>query len=270
MSASPFPVLPADWEPTRATLHAYAHAVGVIPRAHAVADDKWFHISLKPHPDGLVTDSMELPDGGTFRIRLDLGRHEAVVESDAGEVGAISLGAGLTATEFGDALIALVASLGLDGDYLREKFESDEPRHYDPAAAETFFSALSAISEVFAEHRTTLEGEVGPLQVWPHGFDLALEWYGTRTEARDGEAHQAVLNLGWYPAGEAYFYSNPWPFEADALRGVELPYGAVWHTEGWQGTMLKYDDLVGDPDAGKKLLEYARAVFEVAAPTLTA
>ncbi len=40
--------------------------------------------------------------------------------------------------------------------------------------------------------------------------------------------------------------------------------------EGWEGTMLSYSGLSGDPDAGAKLIEYARSVFELAAPTLLA
>ena len=51
-----FPPLPIDGEPTRATLHAYAHAVATLPRAHAIAHPLWWHSSLKVRPDGLVTE----------------------------------------------------------------------------------------------------------------------------------------------------------------------------------------------------------------------
>ena len=81
------------------------------------------------------------------------------------------------------------------------------------------------------------------------------------------------LNLGFFPGSPgvaAYFYSNPWPFEADVLLGQPLPEGAGWHTEGWQGTLLPYEALVSDPNARKRLLNYARRVFELTAPTLTA
>ncbi|MFQ5555692.1 MAG: DUF5996 family protein [Acidimicrobiia bacterium] len=270
MSDSLFPALNEDWEPTRATLHQYANAVGVIPRAHAVAHPKWWHISLKVRSNGLTTDTMGLPGGGTFHIRMDLRSHEVVIDTSTGVTRSISMTEGLTGTEFGDKLIATVAELGLEGDYVREKFESDDAREYDPASARTFFDALVNIDYVLEQHRSTLEGDIGPLQVWPHGFDLAFEWMGTRTETYDGQVLPSQLNLGWYPGGEAYFYSNPWPFEKDELLATELPHGAVWHTEGWEGSMMLYSDLVGDPDAGQKLLDYARAVYDVAAKTLTA
>jgi hypothetical protein len=88
----------------------------------------------------------------------------------------------------------------------------------------------------------------------------------------DGElrAYPAQLNLGFFPGGEAYFYSNPWPFEGELLLDRQLPQGADWHTEGWQGTILPYSRLVDDPLAEKRLLDYAIKVFELTRPTLTA
>jgi hypothetical protein len=59
-SAAFFPSL-TGWERTRETLHLYSKAVGVVPRAHAEFHPKWWHISLKVRPDGLVTDNMPLP-----------------------------------------------------------------------------------------------------------------------------------------------------------------------------------------------------------------
>ena len=65
MTAAVFPALPAEYEPTRETLHAYARAVGSVPRAHGIAHPLWWHISLKVRPEGLVTDAVPLPAGRT-------------------------------------------------------------------------------------------------------------------------------------------------------------------------------------------------------------
>ncbi len=274
MSDSPFPALPGDFEPTRATLHAYAHAVGALPRVHAVPHPKWWHISLKPKPNGLITETMALPSGETFQLRMDPRRHVIVLETSTGHEEMFAMTDGLTATQMGDALIGAVARLGLDGDYNREKFQNDEPREYDPAAAVTFFAALSAVDLVMQRHRAGLEGDVGPIQLWPHGFDLAFEWFGTRVETveehGETQSHPSQLNLGLYPGGRAYFYSNPWPFEEKELTAAPLPFGAEWHTEGWQGSILYYDQIAGEPDAADRLLAFAAAVHAAAAPTLTA
>lgn len=270
----PLTPLAEDWEPTRATLHQYANAVGVLPRAHAVAHPEWWHISLKVRPAGLTTDTMPLPGGGTFAVRMDLRAHAAVVETSKGDSLPVSMTDGLTGTEFGDGLIDALESLGISGEYAREKFDSDEIRVYDPAAAEAYFSAIVNIDHNLEIHRSSLDGSVGPLQIWPHGFDLAFEWFGTRMEshAEHGEVTvvPAQLNLGFYPAGRAYFYSNPWPFDAEALTAIPLPAPASWHTDGWEGSILYYDELLTEKDPPAKLMEYASTVYQAAAPTLTA
>jgi len=261
-----------EWEATRATLHAYSHAVSALPRAHAVAHPKWWHVSLAITPAGLVTDAMQLPGGGAARVRMDLSRHVAAIETSQGDVLEFDLTAGMTGTELGDALIAAAADLGLEDVYDRERFESDEPRPYDPGAAETWFGAVTDVAGVFRRHIASLAGWSGPVQHWPHNFDTSVEWFADRmvshTEGGETTESPAQINLGFYPAGRPYFYSNPWPFDADALVGIPLPHGAEWHTEGWEGTILYYDTLAGDPSGPEKLAEYAAAVHAAAAPTL--
>jgi hypothetical protein len=269
----PLDSLPENLEPTRATLHAYALAVGAIPRVHALAHEKWWHSSLKVDVAGLATERMAF-GRGTFRLCIDLHHHEIVLETSRGDERRFSMREGRTGTEMGDALIAAVAELGLHGEYARDKFASDEALTYDPEVASAFFGVLTNVEWTLATHRATLGGSVGPVQVWPHGFDLAFEWFGTRVERSEdhGEtvAAPAQLNLGFYPRGDAYFYSNPWPFDAEALVDVVLPFGAVWQTDGWQGSMLRYADVAGLPDAADRVLAYAKAVFDAASPTLTA
>ena len=266
-----FPTL-ADWEPTRQTLHLYSRAVGIVPRAHAEFHPKWWHISLKVHADGLQTDRMPLPNGGQFWLTIDLRQHKAILYTDQGPFRDFSLADGLTATEFGNQILDAVGELGLEGDYKREKFENDEPRQYDPAAAEKFFDILLNVNRILEDHRASLEGDVSPLNFWTHGFDLAFEWFGTRVETyeHDGviEEFPSQINFGYYPGGDPYFYSNPWPFEADQLLDKPLPAGASWHTEGWLGTLLPYQQLVGKRNAEARLSEYFQTVFEIGSPTL--
>ncbi|MBT8201834.1 MAG: hypothetical protein HKN74_00735 [Acidimicrobiia bacterium] len=274
MAAAFLPPLPDNFEPTRATLHAYANAVGSILRAHAVAHPKWWHVSLKITPHGLITDNMSLPESGIVNLTMDLINHEVVVRSTGGDERRVSMREGLTGTQMGERLIEIAAALGLEGSYSREKFENDDPREYAPEAAAIWFEAAANVSHLFNHHLQTLEGTVSQVQLWPHNFDLACEWFGTRVETHEenGEVahHPSQINVGFYPAGRAYFYSNPWPFEADVLTKHDLPHGAEWHTDGWEGSILYYDQIAGDPEAANELLDYARAVHDIASPTLMA
>jgi hypothetical protein len=272
------PIFPAltDFEPTRQTLQLYSRVVGVVPRAHCDFHPKWWHISLKVEPGGLITNPAALPQGGEFRVKMDLHQHKILLLVDGGLHNEISMTAGLTANQMADEILRDVADLGLIADYATEKYDNDNPREYNPAAAENYLTALVNADRIFKAHRAALSGEVGPVQVWPHGFDLAFEYFGTRVETyeENGEVqeHPSQLNLGFYPGNteDAYFYSNPWPFESEILLSQSLPAGARWHTEGWQGSILPYGELVGDGNAEQRLRDYAKTVYELSAPTLTA
>lgn len=267
------PPMPEDWEDTRATLHAYTHAASALPRALVLPHDKWWHVAMTVEPNGLTTKPIALSDGGNATLRMDLHTHEVVLETDGGFSRSWPMDGGLTATKLGDDLIAAAGDLGLDAEYERERFENDDARPYDRAQSEAFYAALQAVKEVFSEHRAKLEGEVSPVHLWPHGFDLSFEWFGTRVEAyeEDGQIveYPSQLNLGFYPAGDAYFYSNPWPFDVDSLVEQSLPEDCVWNIDGWQGTKLRYADLQDDPTATERLLQYADRVFQISEPTLT-
>ena len=261
------------FEPTRKTLHLYANAIGVVPRAHATPHNKWWHVSLRLTSTGLKTAVFNLPNGETGWLEMDLTQHVVRLQTSYGGTFTIRMQAGLTGTEFGDQVLTAVADLGLSADYARAKFEDDEPRTYDPEQAANFFTALTQVHQIFSAHRATLTGQLGPIQLWPHGFDLSFEWFGTRIESHveNGElqAFPAQLNLGFYPGDEPYFYSNPWPFE-DKLLDAILPDGAYWHTKGWQGAKLPYDTLSNDQNSAKRLQIFAQSVYELAAPTLIA
>lgn len=271
---SPLQPLPENLEPTRETLHSYALAVAAIPRVHAVPHPRWWHVSLELTARGLVTNLMPLPDGGVFQIVMDLRGHAVVVETNRGEAARFSMNTGTSAKQMGANLIDAIAALGLDGDYDTARFDNGDPRPYDERVAADFFAVLGDAQLVMQGHQVGLAGEVGPIQLWPHGFDIAFEWFATRQIEHEAEGGRvtapAQLNFGFYPADRAYFYSNPWPFESDVLLEVDLPHGAGWHTDGWEGSVLYYDQVAGVPDGRDRVAEYAAAVYRTTAPTLLA
>lgn len=270
-----FPDL-SGWEATRDTLHWYSKAVGVIPRTHLLQHPKWWHISLDVVDDGLLTKPMLTPDARSLQLKVDLRQHHVALLVEGTVEQLFDMQRGLTATAFGDELIAAVADYGLVGEYAREKFENEDGREYEGVSAEKYLHALTNANRIFNDHRTTIGGNVGPVQLWPHHFDLAFEWFGTRVERY--EEHGAVqeypsqINLG-FSAGDSghptpYFYSNPWPFETEKLIEHPLPAGAKWHTTGWQGSLLSYAELANDPRAETRLRAYAQSIYQIASPTL--
>ena len=164
--------MPEDWEDTRATLHAYAHAASALPRALIPAHDKYWHQAMTVEPDGLTTKPIPLADGGSATVRMDLNTNEVVLKTDGGFARSWPMNDGLSATKLGDDLIAAAAELGLDGDYERERFENDDPRPYDAEAAAAFYVLLQAVDAVLEEHREGLQGVVSPIHLWPSRFPM--------------------------------------------------------------------------------------------------
>ncbi len=277
MTESAFPPL-TKWAPTRDTLSQYAAAVGVVPRALAKPDPKWWHISLKVQQKGAATDPIPHPKsaGVTFQVLMNLRTHTVDVSTSEGEFRSLSMTEGLSSTEFGNQLLSILGELGIEAEFEREKYENDEPRVYDPEAAGAYRDILLETDKILELHKSGLTGETGPIQLWPHNFDLAFEWFGTRLVPHgDGDNAQELpsqINFGLAPGdsshAEAYFYSNPWPFE-DSLTDHKLPGSARWFTESWKGTLLSYDEVAGDAEGEKELAAYFKAVYDIASPLLT-
>lgn len=259
--------------PTRATLQCYAQAISALARTYVPAHPHWWHISLRVTPTGLAGANIPLPDGGILAGRIDFRRRAIILESSDGRSWMLAMNEGVSGRDMGERVIAVAMEAGLDGDIDRERFSGDEPGVYDPDAAERFFRALVSAQRAFTQCRSGLGIDAGPIQLWPHGFDLGTEWFGTRVETYnvDGRTMElpAQLNLGFYPGDDdagSYYYSNPWPFDGDKLLDQPLPEGAIWHTEGWQGAMLPYTAVRDE----EHVIRFASAVFEIASPLLTA
>lgn len=269
-----FPSL-ESFGPTRQTLQRYARAISAIARVHALHHPNWWHISLKVTPSGLISDNIPTPSGGILAFRMDFHRHQIVAWNSSGWQKEYPMTSRTSGTAMGERLISAAVENGLHGEYQRERFESDEPGVYDATAATDFFHALVSADRVLKKHRARLTGDTSPVQLWSHGFDLSMEWFGTRLESyeENGETKlmPAQINFGFYPGQDdasTYFYSNPWPFEADHLLAQSLPAGASWHTNGWQGSILPYAAIKGEDEAEDRLLDYAKAVFDIASPRL--
>lgn len=264
------------WEPTRATLHAILQVLAAVPRRFSPHHERWWHIGFQVQAGDLRLQPVALPDGSALDLGLRLREPAAFAETDSGLRWSWPLGAGTGPEALADELFSAAARLGLAG-LDPAKFSDLGSLGYDPAHARRFFDLVLLNDRIFNAHREHLAGETGGVHLWPHGFDMSVEWFGTRRieQASDGKVKTAPaqLNLGWSPGEEShpapYYYSNPWPFDP-ALTRHPLPSGASWMDGAWKGSILPYRELVGDPHGEARLREYARAVFELASPSLMA
>ena len=260
--------MPTGWDDTAAFLHGRTRVIGALARAHGIAHPQWWHIALRVRADGLSTVPLPLVGGGAASILLDLVGESTVVRSSNGTVETIPFDAHDSVADYSQALVAVASRVGLDKQADLPDIEADG--RYDPGHGGVLWTALVDVGAVLETRRAVLPGAAGPVCFWPHGFDLSFEWFGSRVvEQRDGRDIHAQLNLGFYPRGDAYVYSSPWPFD-EALLSSPLPTGARWNTEEWKGSLMPFSGLRDDPSWGERVLGYADTVYEAVRPGLMA
>lgn len=271
MSGKQFPALPlAGWQPTRDTLHGYAQVLGAVRGALSPRQKHSGHRSLRVAAAGLTTTPIPL-GALTFEMLLDLTGHRLIVTTNRGEVWQERL-RGQSVAAFSEEVVDALAALGVNPEFDRSPFTNTAAGAYDVAAVEHFWQALSQIDAVLKRFRGELRAETSDVQLWPHGFDLAMLWFSGRlvpgvdpNVPRDADEQ---MNFG-FSTGDAgipepYFYATAYPLPA-ALPGTTLPPGAVWHNQGWQGAVLRYAEIAGAADAGDRLLNYWRTLQKAGA-----
>lgn len=111
-----------------------------------------------------------------------------------------------------------------------------------------FAATAARILELF---RMTLLGNFTLVHLWPHHFDLSVEWFTGNEDEQIGTGISPGDEQYLFP----YLYMNPWPFNNKVTEN-ELPIGK-WHTSGWNGIKVELDELTQYTfqDAAKKLSE---------------
>jgi hypothetical protein len=107
----------------------------------------------------------------------------------------------------------------------------------------------------------------GPVQLWPHHFDLAMVWFSGRTvpgvDTADEETAEEQMNFGFSTGDDGisdpYFYITAYPLPAELVK-TPLPPNAVWHTHGWSGAIMPYAALVEADRPEEILLGFLKQV----------
>ena len=266
-----FPALSLDhWQPTRDTIHTYAQVVGKVRRALAPPRKHWWHISLRVGATALTTTPM--PAGNkTADMLLDFRRHQLLIITSENERRSVPL-EGQSAAGFCTETLDLLAELGIEPAIERSQFADDTPGVYDETAVSRFWDAFVQIDAILKQFRAGFRRESSPVQLWPHHFDLAVNWFSGRLvpdqDPDDPEYADEQMNFGFVTGDSAiadpYFFATAYP-EPDAFTAQPLPADAYWHTEGFSGAILPYAALVGAPQPRQKLLNFLKAAHEAGA-----
>jgi hypothetical protein len=253
-----FPIL--DYErilKTRETIHSYAKFIGAI-RAKMTPEQKDFwHISLHTGPQGFRTTPIPNEDGSTFEISLNLISHSASISSSAGNVRSTPL-KGQSISAFSSQLLSALENMNIKPDIDLEKFQDDSELEYQADIASDIFRSYSAIDIIFKTFKGAITFETSPVQLWPHHMDIAFTCY---PHTKDN-IEQITFGYLTGDSGieEPYFYITAYP-EIEDISGIKLANDAHWNSEGWQGVVLKYKDLIATDNPVETLTGHLKNTF---------
>jgi hypothetical protein len=285
-TGSVFPPLPLEeWEDTKETLHRYAQIVGKVRLEHSPHRNHWWNVPLYVTTRGLTTSP--IPYGHmTFEIFLDLIDNRLVVSTSEGGRFAFVMD-DLPVAEFyrrlfdGLAALGVVASINSRSFDLGDEYTLEENTFHcvcDREYVRRYWRVLVQVDQVFKEFAGRFNGKTSPVQLYWHGFDLAVTRFsGRRAPEREGadrvtrEAYShEVISFGFWPGDknvrEPAFYSYTAP-EPGGLTGQPLsPEGAFWAPEGGMA-LLMYDDLRKMDSPRSAVLAFLESAYQAGAKT---
>ena len=276
MKIQRFPeLLPERVAPTRDALHAYAKLIGQWAESNRRRRKHWWHLSLRPSLCGLTTGVIR--SNINFELELDFRGSALRVAHDNG-MASVNL-CGQSQRELAEFVHRQLELAGIEVCAVPTFDELDETPHPACSAqvARDMHVALASITATLEEFRATIREETSPIQVWPHHFDLSMVWLpGARiagTDPADEEAADKQMNFGFLfgdgSIGEPYLYVTAYP-QLEALQATPLPAGAEWHSDGFQGAVLRYNELTRSENPAAHLRALWQPLLETARVHLSA
>ncbi|MDJ0710088.1 MAG: DUF5996 family protein [Woeseiaceae bacterium] len=271
MADEKFPPLdPSSIDGTRKAVHAYARVAGAWSKALRKKRKHWWHASMRPSLYGLTTGVIY---GKTdFEIEVDLANSQLCVRTCSSQVGERLTGQ--SSSRIAETVSNALRAAGFDPDDAVSTgavVSDDEYPTYSADQANLMHRALGSIAAVLEDFRATIREEKSPIQVWPHHFDLSMIWLpGPKVPGQDvanEEYADKQMNFGFAFGDEAipepYFYVTAYPLP-DSLPNEPLPDGTVWHSDGFDGAVLKYRELTTMQDPAAYLIDMWTGLLEAA------
>ncbi len=256
----------SEWNPTRDTLHQYAGIIGKIRSQYMPKSKHWWHITLHVTARGLTTTPFPV-DGQNLEFTLDLVAHRIEIDSSTGWSAALPL-VEQSASGLCRWIVATLSSAGIILETgLLDTYGNEETLPYDVRAIGHFRLSINWIDSVFNTFKGGLREETSPVHIFPHHFDLAMNWFSGSlvpgVDPADDENADEQMNFGFVTGDssvpDAYFYATAYP-APEGWTDLVLPKGAYWHTEGWSGAILPYAALLELDDPQGFLLNFLQTV----------
>ncbi len=249
-----------DFTKTRDAIHLYSKVLGNIRAAYTPPIKHHWHISLRTWAQGFTTTPVPTQSGSSFQLFLNLLRNKIEIATSSGKYAEIDI-EGQSQQDLAKQIIAELSKHNIDISIDTASLGVEE-LSYSPEISKAIFKAYSFLDTTFKEFRSNLPEECSPIQIWPHHFDIAFNWFSGRKipgeDPNDLEASSEQIGYGFIAGDstilEPYFYVLPYP-EVD-LADKEFLHGGFNYTESWNGVLLKYESLLKAKNPKQYLLEF--------------
>jgi hypothetical protein len=276
-----------NWKDSSHGLHRGVLLMGMVQRLTQPPQPAYLELGLEIMPQGLSTGN--LPTGG--RVSLDFPSASLLYAAADGSQSAIPLNHRTQAQVFTE-LFNLLAQADLAGilppgedlfervtagvsargerykQPRREDFLDQAEIEIDEHTAENYMLAVYEIFTAVARFQARLSGTMTKVVVWPEHFDLSTLLF-VGNEIDDWQPH---LSFGFAPFSEGldrpYLYAYAYPYP-EQYQPPELPSGARWHTQGWTGVVLSYDEIAARDDPAEYVENTCAMIYQGLLPLVS-
>jgi hypothetical protein len=287
-TADVLPELPLDaWRPTKETLHRFNQIVGKVALAKGIRRNHWWHMTFRLTARGWTTVPLGTArQGPVFTMAFDFFDHVLLIDTDRGGQARIPLTDHSVAAFYSETMKAL-SELGVEvavahpypydlPDKDRPFAEDTEHHEYDPVWANRAFHVYSQVGRILEEFSATYSGKISNVQVFWHGFDIAVARFSDKEIPMTSEVNEATresysfeqISAGfWFGDDKTTphptFYSYTWP-EPEGIADEPLrPASAAWVPVGTShNAYLAYDDVRATADPVGTALGFYQSAYE--------
>lgn len=246
---------------TRDSIQLIAQLVSAIKGKIIPHQKNWEEYSLKVYSKGFTSSAipMETQSGiEALELNINLIEHKLKIfyKNFRDEISIEQS----TILDFTNMFIEKLNSYGIEIAKQDAKFYANKNLTYDKSESEKLWNLFRQVYFLFLKFRGTTLFEASNINLWPHHFDLALLLFSGKLvdgqEPSNWDYSREQMNFG-LSSGDSgiqqpYFYVTAYPFDEKILK-MELPKYAEWHTQDWQGLVIKINQLENQNEIMQKL-----------------
>jgi len=247
---------------TRDTVQIFAQLISTIKGKLVPHQKNWEEYSLKVYAKGFTTTSIPIQtDNGIEALDLNINLIEHKLKIFFKDYrDEISLET-KTISEFTQKLIEILSSYEIEIEKPDNKYFAEDGLIYEKVEVEKLWNLFRQVYFLLLKLRGSTLKEASNINYWPHHFDLAILMFSGKLiddqEPSNWDYSREQMNFGLSSGDtgipQPYFYVTAYPFDNRLLK-IKLPDYAEWHTEGWNGLVVKLEKLKNQKEFVPSLL----------------